>query len=508
MKNYLYSFSAKDIQKYILTSDKLKDMIGGSEIVNAICTSFLERCLTDFGMVGTYEIITQAAGWARIVFHDEQDVRLMMKYWPFLASKYAPGLTIVQCCVPYEEGGLPSAIVESERLMRIERNLPPPMLPEIGPLIERNQRTGLPAVTLDVDGWIDTQICRKRAITTNGLIQKITGNSADTTEWPKDMEKIAGDKHYLAVIHADGNSLGKILIKIQNFLETQPDKAQEIYGKLSCAIEEATINAVKKVHTDVLIPHRNKTKEPYFAARPIVIGGDDLTMIVRDELAFKLTEGYLTAFEQSSQDSFQKHLGCYDITNLPKYLTACAGVAFVKPAFPYSRAYELAESLCHFSKRIAKTQPDSAFVPSCLAFHRISTSIAGDYDEIRKNELTSQNGTVCFWMGPYGVGIHKDKLITLDALDNLARIISKAPSGPLRELITTMYNDYEQAKSDIDRILNTLADSGNIEKKSLSVDLKSALAKLTNEPSNLLTDSKKRTPLLDALRYSELTYQV
>lgn len=504
MHNYLYSFSAKEIQRYILTSDKLKDMIGGSEIVNAVCTSFLERCLADLGMRGTREIITQAAGWARIVFHDEYDVRLMMKNWPFLVSRYAPGLTIVQCCVPYANDGLPSAIDESERLLRMERNFPQTTLPEIGPLIERNQRTGLPAVEKDADGWIDSQIRRKRAIATNGLIEKITGSSADSAEWPKDMDMIAGEKHYLAVIHADGNSLGKMLIAIQDFLSKHPGKAQEIYRKLSFAIEEATINAVKKAYADVLFPYRIEHKEPFFAARPIVIGGDDLTMIVRDELAFQFTQTYLDAFEQASQISFQAYLGCYNITNLPQYLTACAGVAFVKSGFPYSRAYDLAESLCLFAKRIAKSRPDDTFIPSCFSFHRISTSIAGDYDEIRKNELTSLDGEVRFGMGPYGVGRHKSKLITLDALKNLAGIMCKAPSGPLRELITTLYSDFAQANSDIDRILNVLVGSGE---EALSADLKSALEKLTNNPGNILTDAKKRTPLLDALRYSELTYQ-
>jgi hypothetical protein len=39
--SFLYSFEAKEIQKFIMRGDKLREMVGGSELVNQLCGEFL-----------------------------------------------------------------------------------------------------------------------------------------------------------------------------------------------------------------------------------------------------------------------------------------------------------------------------------------------------------------------------------------------------------------------------------------------------------------------------------
>ena len=64
---WLYSFESKEIQKFIMRSDKLRDMVGGSELINQLCGDYLLASLKGLGIDASKQsIIAQAAGWARI----------------------------------------------------------------------------------------------------------------------------------------------------------------------------------------------------------------------------------------------------------------------------------------------------------------------------------------------------------------------------------------------------------------------------------------------------------
>jgi hypothetical protein len=182
--------------------------------------------------------------------------------------------------------------------------------------------------------------------------------------------------------------------------------------------------------------------------------------------------------------------------NLPEKLTSCAGIAFVKKAYPFSRAYELAESLCSYAKGVAKNnlvkKDETNYVPSCFSFHKVSASIAGDYEDIQKNELTSNEGIKMFF-GPYTVGEHIDKLFSFKSLEELAEIFDKIPSTSIRELIDTMYVSFNDAEKDFNRIIQILKGKGKNDKAE----------KLEGKKGLLL--NKKSSPLFDAHRVKELT---
>jgi hypothetical protein len=507
MGKYLYAFAAKDIQSYILIGGKLKEMVGGSELVNSLCTDYLLDSLDTLGIkTADYIVMTQAAGWARIIFNKETDARVFYKNWPFLADMFAPGLHIVQAMK--EVNGLFSdTISEIEDILRYERNKVQTPLPEIGPLIDRNPRTGLAGVTKDHENSIfDKQSKRKKDFKDNKrLIEKIKGGSVKE-RWPDEMTLIAGsERNYLAVIHADGNSLGRILIKLDNHLVNNPHSdAAKIFQGFSSAIEDATVAATRTACDRVLLPDCRASKDKIMAARPIVLGGDDLTIIVRADLAFNFTETFLESFEMESQQSIEKHLKVFKISGLPEKLTACAGVAFIKQAYPFSRAYELSESLCRHAKDSAKKiqlEKKTDYVPSSFSFHRISTSIAGDYESITQKELTSKDGFIKMSFGPYSVGMHTDGVTLFKDLTSLSKTLQKIPSGSIRELITTLYADKTIAASDFKRILQVLQEKGNGER---TAKLKEQMEKLTGNATELLWNSKGQSPLLDAHRLAEL----
>lgn len=502
--HYLYAFAAKDIQSYILRGGKLREMIGGSELINAACGDFLRETIDALGLKHKSVVLTQAAGWARILFEDDLSARTLYDNWPFLVDRFAPGLQVIQA---YSEvsGSLVDAIRTVEGLIRVERNKICAVLPELGPLVDRNPRTGLPAICKSP--YHDRQSARKDELRHNTkLIEKISGGRFVKDEWTDDLKKIAGkEQSYIAVIHADGNSLGKVIIELQSHIVQHPNDAAEILKWFSAAIEDATVAAARKAYERVLLPDSIK-RGGVIAARPIVLGGDDLTVIVRADLAFSFAETFLFEFEKSSTESLGSRLNKFNIKGLPQKLTACAGIAIVKAEYPFARAYELAESLCGFAKNTAKNNLAKEYVPSCFAFHRSSSSISGDYQAIQDQELTARalvepGKPIRMWAGPYGCGDYAHHLIPFASLRSLAETLEKAAKGSVRELITTLYTDVQKAEKDFSRIIQVLNDKSRKEKEEAE-RLQDALKNVTGDKRRLWT-AEGNCPLLDAHRLTE-----
>lgn len=511
---WYYTFEAKEIQRFIMQSDKLRDMVGGSELVNRLCGDFLENSLKAIGVSEPKSsIIANAAGWARIKFESESQAREFYAAWPLLTSRFAPGIQIIQS-LHEMKGTLPDAMDKGFEALRGARNLNRVEFPEIGPLVERSPRTGGAAVKVDKErgdkALIDRATVRKRTCAEghSSLVENISAEF-EKSAWPYEIDDIvSGKSSYIAVIHADGNDLGATLMRIKEFLKASPGHAAEIYRGFSAAIEETTVAAVKAAcEATVFAEYRaaiGRNPKAKIAARPIVLGGDDLTIIIRADLAVTFTETFLEAFEKGSREILNNHLKDFSITGRPEHLTACAGIAFVKKAYPFSAAYHMAETLCDHTKRVAKAarkQTGGIYVPSSFTFHRISTSMAGDFDTVKGQELTGRgcvgDKPVRFWLGPYTVGSHGGALPQLQSLRSLVDALAKLPQGTVRNLISTMHTNPENADKEYSRILQ-------VAEKDRGDTLKRALRGLTGEEGHPLWDSGLSTPLADAHTLREI----
>lgn len=497
---WLYCFESKEIQKFIMRSDKLRDMVGGSELVNQLCGEFLIESIAGLGISESRRsIIAQAAGWARIVFDEKADVEKIYNAWPFLVNHFAPGLQIVQSMAEITSG-LPAAINQCSNELREKRNCFSAVLPEIGPLVERAPQTGLPAIRIDKKGqYVDRQSERKQrfadAVT---LIKKMTGNDAHQREWPVDIDRISSrNNSYVAIIHADGNDLGKCLVEIGSYLQKQPNEAGNIYAGFSKAIEQATVLAAQSAYYQVLEKDYEQNNRKCVAARPIVLGGDDLTLIIRADLAVSFTKVFLSEFAEQSTLALNQHLGRFSIPRLPSGLTACAGIAFVKKSFPFHAGYELAESLCAYSKKAAKKcKTAQGKTPTSFSFHRVTTSMTDNFEEVVVNELSSTaNHKLTF--SPYYIGRDNVSLAKLDDLLELTKVLATLPSGTMRTLISTIYSDISKADNEFNRILQI----AGAPKKKLLIEI---LKRMTDNAEAPLWDKAMRTPINDAYVLKEL----
>lgn len=515
---WYYTFEAKEIQSFILQSDKLRDMVGGSELVAQLCGRFLVDSLKAVGVSDPGSaIIANAAGWARLKFDEESQAKEFACHWPLMVSRYAPGLRLVQTLLPIQ-GSLPDVMQQAMDQLRAERNCNQVSLPEIGPLIERSPRTGLAANSAPFDKKadkpvpLDLQTMRKRdyAKTQSSLTTRILSTLPHDV-WPYEIEEIASDTSaYVAVIHADGNDLGSILMRIREHLCSNPGSAAAVYRELSECIDRITVCAVQEAAEAVLVPdyqaRKKKKAEVKIAARPIVLGGDDLTIIVRADLAVPFTVTFLEAFERHSQEQLAVFRNT--IKDFPELLTACAGIAFVKKSYPFAAAYHMAETLCDYTKKQAKADRDARKqadkhlpVPSSFTWHRITSSMTGGYADVQRQELTGRglfkDRPVRFWFGPYAVGSQAGGLPLLTNIQRLSKTISTLPGGSIRTLISTLHTDPITARKDYERVLE-------VAEPKKSAIFRSYLEQLTGQPENPLVNADAHTPLADAYLLAEL----
>ena len=212
----------------------------------------------------------------------------------------------------------------------------------------------------------------------------------------------SGDYTFLskvAVIHIDGNGVGGIMKDLNDSKDrVAPAEFQEEIGcdrddpdalrRFLLAVNERLQNAVEHAFAaawtriDELSHRDDKRAGREHAAIPVVpviLGGDDVTVITSGDYALPFAAAYLRYYEEATGND---PILCY--LTPPKGqdtgpMTAAAGVAIVKRNFPFHIAYELAEKLVDRAKKVGKTtQPPC----STLDYHVLFDTTVLDASEI------------------------------------------------------------------------------------------------------------------------------
>lgn len=198
--------------------------------------------------------------------------------------------------------------------------------------------------------------------------------------------RMAGEQSYIAVVHADGNNMGKTLEAItERFLNATGDDNRKYITalrKFSDKANQAGMQALKRVVGKVVDWNTTRVVEPtvdrsqrYLSIRPLVYGGDDVTFVCDGRIGLRAAQVYLEAFNQQAIPDAEGH----DRPGL-----AAAGIAIVKVRYPFVRAYRLSEELCQSAKNCFKRE-----VPA-LDWHLAQSGLFGSLREIRSREYNER----------------------------------------------------------------------------------------------------------------------
>lgn len=493
MSKYLYGAAVQGIQDFIFKTNELKHIVGASELVEQICTSAFD----EYGKNG--ESIVRAAGNIKYVFESLEDCKNAFRNFPKKIMLMAPGITVSQAIAAYEDDSkFAEAVDKVEQLLKTQRNKAPKSVLAGMMGIKRTNNTGLPAIKVNKDGdFLDDSTIQKEFF--NELqVPKLCRDSFNQPQLdPKrvayNISDITGKNDWIAIIHADGNGLGKVVQRV--------GKKKEIFCKFSMLLDEATKNAVhaayNKLKEGKLIDEDKK-----IPIRPVVLSGDDMTVIIRGDLAIEYTSTFIDAFEKETKRLLANLLKENSVfADNKDYLSACAGIAFIKSSYPFYYGYQLAEELCGQAKKdtkaIAKERGSEDNLPdSCLMFHKVQDSFITDYDAIVERELTVKSEPEklpLFKAGPYYLVSPKTGKYTVENLGKYSKRLNgeggNGVKSGIRNWISLRLENKDKATQRLKR-------------------MQSLFSAEDTETINILTDEKNGTCVAyDVLAYNTIMNQ-
>lgn len=449
---YLYGASVQGIQEFIFQTNELREIAGASELVEQICTKQFEEAIGAENLKEDKSAIVTAAGNIRYLFKDKSDCEKLVRKFPKRVMEFAPGITLSQAVIEINEGNVTSKDFEElEKKLKIQRNKPFRSNNFGQMALLRSRKTGLPAIdskTVDrKEEYYDRGTKAKKNNSIYRICNDFFSTSYDENKLPWKLEDITNSKgenySWLAVIHADGNNMGAKILEMSN--ELTPTVYASKFREFSQAIDKSTKEAASESYSEIAKKYK-LDKLAIYPFRPVVIGGDDLTIICRADLAIEFTELFLKKFKQKTESNL-KPLG---IKTLENGLTACAGIAFLKKAYPFHYGYHLAEELCGHAKKIGK-QKNGTITPSCLMFHKVLDSFVERFEDIQERVLTA--GEIHLDFGPY----FTDSKPTIENLLKSVEILTdgkgNAIKSGLRQWLTDLHNNRGIATQKMERLL-------------------------------------------------------
>lgn len=171
--------------------------------------------------------------------------------------------------------------------------------------------------------------------------------------FPSQFEELAGEDNFIAVVHADGNGMGR---RVERIYEKCGDweTCRRTLRRFSEGIQSDFEQAFRETVETVIAAGHPAEQLPI---RPVVLAGDDVCFVTSGKIGLECARVFLeklSAMENCEQPGVP--------------YAACAGVAIVHKKYPFHRAYDLAEELCSSAKRFG-AEIDSEGRVSAMDWH-------------------------------------------------------------------------------------------------------------------------------------------
>lgn len=382
-------------QRYIFATNKLRECLGASQAIHSVGH--------EVPIEGSQQPILQTSGKAMVLCESAADARALISTVTRQALAGKPGLDVrgVHVRAPPPDAmaaEFHQAVLTAYERMEEARILwPGPESRFLSlPPIARCATSGLPAECFDrkrPDPAARSAAARaKRDAMPAGRarMQKYFHGKLKFPDDPDDLQKNLSES-WLGVVHADINDLGAVFRDLGSITDGKDGGAatgqdyihqmREFSSGVDRAVSEALTAAIEIASNHWLMLNKDKKDPETLPVLPIVVGGDDLTVLCDGRLALPLAHAFLTAFEEKSQEGVVGEIAKVRNKSGGAGLTACAGVAIVKSHYPFHAAYDMAEWLTKSAKRVKGLSAAC----SALDFHLHYDAGGNDVGAIRRH---------------------------------------------------------------------------------------------------------------------------
>ncbi|GLW64302.1 hypothetical protein Arub01_25460 [Actinomadura rubrobrunea] len=404
MKVHVVVVGTAGNQRYIFASNKRRENVGASHLITCVEGRWLDETLEDITGAAArdariedhpVEIVTANAGGVTALVKDRDVGRELVAGITRRALREAPGLDV--CGVVGEPVEWRDAEELAEEIRRAYDRLPAVRMARPGPqlrfpglpIVERCGSSGLPAKGV------------RRPASGEALEPRSAAGMAKLDAFPDALGRLAVEMgltdsaarrriqevvdylgfraDWVAVVHADGNGMGEVFRNFDSITSEIGSRSAREYidalRGLSTGVGECALEAFRFALRSMPSLEDSGDLPPVL---PLVIGGDDLTVVCDGKIALRFAERYLREFAKRAREH-EDVGGLLELVGQPS-LGACAGVAIVKRQYPFHSAVQLSEELT----REAKTVKRRLGRERCaLSFHVLYESAFADLKRLR-----------------------------------------------------------------------------------------------------------------------------
>lgn len=273
-------------------------------------------------------------------------------------------------------------------------------------------------------------------------------------QFPNLFSVLAGEDPFIAVVHVDGNAMGKRVQKLYERSggadwETCRRSLQRFSSGIQADFERAFQKTVETLlrewpelkkqafqkAVEALDREEPELKKLELPIRPVILAGDDVCFVTAGSLGLECARVFLEELTKMKNQE----------DGLP--YAACAGVALVHQKYPFHQAYDLAEELCSSAKRFGAELDEEGRVCAMdwhIEFGQIKGTLAQsrvDYETEDGNRLELRPVVVA---APQDVPLEKIGVRTYDFFRGMCRAMQGEYGKTARSKIKDLRTAFKQ----------------------------------------------------------------
>lgn len=384
-KNILALYDCRSKQEYIYRTNRVQEIIGGSEILRSLFTDFFkntkdfkiesdwqngdvpENYLDYFNKSGNdAEIIYEGGGNLCVIYKDEETYKAVNR--KFSREVLEKAFTVNVIASSTEVTG--DFIKDRKKLYAentLQKNTGAFYTPcNVLPFTQVDRVSFQAIVKKDKKNQKQYTTESKNKQKKYDSIPE-NKNSVFEKEFDKFVDK--GTESLLAVIYIDGNNMGE---KVKNVTQGKSDYTSGINALRNFSKQtnkdfvENPIKAITEKLTELYNNAKDEKEQKKYLFRKIISGGDEITIVCNAHAVPYILEIYFEKLSESGNNS------------------ACAGVAVFHSHDPFADVYEIAEACCEMGKKQAHLEENKG--KNYIDFHYCHAGITNSLEIIRDTQ--------------------------------------------------------------------------------------------------------------------------